>query len=109
MSHSSNAPNMLEVPIRKGRFYFIFEDPGFLILIDKTKRGLELRDKVVDDQTEIITERGVIYDMDGRGHKVGLKWLYPKSKFTIEFVVEDAERMEKKYKDIRDMTCPSDL
>lgn len=108
MNDGSNAPNTL-LPIRKGRFYFILEDPEFFILFDKTKRGLELKDKLVDSQTEVVTERGVIYDMDGRGHKVGIKWLYPKSKFNIEFVVGDAERMEKKYKEIREMTCPDDI
>jgi hypothetical protein len=96
-------------PIRKGRFYFIFENPEFYFLTDKTKRGLEMKDIIVDEKTGIKTIRGMIYDMDGIGHKVAIKWLYPKSRYEINSVVGDAEKMEKRYREIREMTCPDDV
>ena len=95
-------------PIKKGRFYYIFDDPEFYILSDKTKRGLEVKDMIIDEKTGIETIRGMIYDMDGIGHKVAIRWLYPKSRYEINSVVSDAEKMEKKYREIREMTCPDD-
>ncbi len=95
--------------IKKGKFYFIFEDSQFLILMDKTKRGLEVKDTIIDEKSKVISERGMIYDMEGTGHKVVKRWFYPKSKYDLEFVTNVAERMEKKYNEIRDMTCPDEL
>jgi hypothetical protein len=57
----------------------------------------------------VISERGMIYDMEGTGHKVVKRWFYPKSKYDLEYVTMIAERMEKKYHEIREMTCPDDL
>jgi len=96
-------------PLRKGRFYFIFELPNYYILTDKTKRGLEIRDNFRDEKTGIEIVRGMIYDMEGTGHKVAIKWLYPKSRYELSFVIDDAEKMEKKYREIREMTCPDDV
>ena len=56
--------------IKRGKFYFIFEDSHFLILVDKTKRGLEVKDTINDEDRKVISERGMIYDMEGIGHKV---------------------------------------
>ena len=95
--------------IKKGRFYFIFEDSQFLILVDKTKRGLEVRDTITDENSKVVYERGIIYDMEGTGHKVVKRWFYPKIQYSQEFVTVAAERMEKKYNEIREMTCPDDL
>ncbi|MDN5845271.1 MAG: hypothetical protein L0H53_03245 [Candidatus Nitrosocosmicus sp.] len=95
--------------IKKGKFYFIFEDSQFLILVDKTKRGLEVKDTITDENSTVISERGMIYDMEGTGHKVVKRWFYPKSKYDLDFVTTIAERMEKKYNEIREMTCPDDL
>lgn len=106
MSESSTTSFPMDNPIRKGRFYFVFEDSTSFILYDKTKRGLEIKDKIIEEFTGITSERGIIYDMDGRGHKVSIKWLYPKEKYDLEYVLEDAERMEKKYREIRELTCP---
>lgn len=102
---SNSEPNS----IKKGKFYFIFEDSQFLILVDKTKRGLEVKDKIADENSKVISERGMIYDMEGTGHKVVKRWFYPKSKYDLDFVTIVAERMEKKYNEIREMTCPDDL
>ncbi|WP_144731999.1 hypothetical protein [Candidatus Nitrosocosmicus arcticus] len=95
--------------IKKGKFYFIFEDSQFLILVDKTKRGLEIKDKITDEKSKVISERGMIYDMEGTGHKVVKRCFYPKSNYDLEFVTTIAERMEKRYLEIREMTCPDDL
>jgi hypothetical protein len=95
--------------IKKGKFYFIFEDSQFLVLVDKTKRGLEVKDTLTDDNSKVISERGMIYDLEGTGHKVVKRWFYPKSKYDLKFVTTIAERMEKKYNEIREMTCPDDL
>jgi hypothetical protein len=102
---SNSEPNS----IRKGKFYFIFEDSQFLVLVDKTKRGLEVKDTLTDENSKVISERGMIYDMEGTGHKVVKRWFYPKSKYDLNFVTIIAERMEKKYNEIREMTCPDDL
>ena len=77
--------------------------------MDKTKRGLEVKDTIIDEKSKVISERGMIYDMEGTGHKVVKRWFYPKSKYDLEFVTNVAERMEKKYNEIRDMTCPDEL
>jgi len=102
---SKPEPNL----VKKGKFYFIFEDSQFLILVDKTKRGLEVKDTINDENSKVISERGMIYDMEGTGHKVVKRWFYPKSQYDLEFITVIAERMEKKYNEIREMTCPDEL
>lgn len=76
--------------------------------MDKTKRGLEVRDRITDEKTGIESIRGVIYDMEGTGHRVTIRWLYPKSRYVLNNVIDDAEKMEKRYREIREMTCPDD-
>lgn len=93
---------------KRGQFYFIYERPPNLVMEDKTKRGLEVREHVVDDKYGVEADRGVIYDMDGTGHKVGIRWFFPKTQYSLEQVVEKAEEMERRYKAIREMTCPDD-
>jgi hypothetical protein len=51
----------------------------------------------------------MIYDLEGRGHRVTIRWLYPKSRYNLNYVIEDAEKMEKRYREIREMTCPDDI
>ena len=50
----------------------------------------------------------MIYDMDGKGHKVNIRWFYPKDKFSLHAVEHNAQIMEKRYREIRQITCPSD-
>ena len=93
--------------IKKGRFYFIYGRNSNFILEDKTKRGLEvLEHAILDEKYGVKADRGIIYDMDGTGHKVGIRWYFPQSKYTLERVTEIAEEMELRYKAIREMTCP---
>ena len=94
--------------VKRGGFYFIYDRPPHYVMEDKTKRGLEVREHVVDEKYGVESDRGMIYDMDGIGHKVGIRWFFPKSQYSLEQVTEKAEEMEKRYKAIREMTCPDD-
>jgi hypothetical protein len=94
--------------IKKGKFYFIYEYINNWILEDKTKRGLEVKEKSMDLDKDVLSEKGMIYDMDGKGHKVNIRWFYPKDKYTLQKVESDARIMDKRYLEIREITCPSD-
>jgi hypothetical protein len=94
--------------IKKGQFYFIYNDSLNYTLEDKTKRGLEVRDSVMDPNYHVMGDRGIIYDMDGIGHRVFIRWYFSQSQYILEDVIKIAEDMESKYKAIRDMTCPDD-
>ena len=94
--------------LKQGQFYSIFEVDSKLLLEDKTKRGLEVRERIIDDINGIEYEKGMIHDMDGIGHKVVIRTNFPKEKYSLETVIKIAEEIETKYKSIRDMTCPDD-
>jgi hypothetical protein len=97
-------------PLTKGKFYFIYdEDESNFVLEDKTKRGLEARERNKDEKYDVDADKGMIYDMDGIGHKVGIRWYFPKSRYQIEDVTKIAEEMDSKYKAIQEMTCPDDI
>jgi hypothetical protein len=105
----SPSPNSSSLPlIKKGKFYFIFEDANNWVLEDKTKRGLEVKEKTNDPEKNVLSDKGVIYDMDGRGHKVNIRWFYPKNEFSVHEVENNAQIMEKRYREIQEITCPSD-
>jgi hypothetical protein len=55
-----------------------------------------------------LSDKGVVYDMDGRGHKVNIRWYYPKNKFSVHEVENNAQVMEKRYREIQEITCPDD-
>lgn len=46
----------------------------------------------------------MIYDMDGIGQKVGIRWYFPKTQFSFGDVLK-AMDMEEHYRKIREMTC----
>jgi hypothetical protein len=94
--------------IKKGRFYLIYDGDLDLVLEDKTKRGLEVREVVLDEKFGVPADRGTIYDLDGIGHKVAIRWYFPKSKYSLEHVAKIGEEIELRYKAIREMTCPDD-
>ena len=94
--------------VKKGQFYFIYDTRPNLVLEDRTKRGLELREHAVDEKYGVEADRGMIHDMDGIGHKVGIRWYFPQSKYTLDQVTKIAEEIESTYKAIRDMTCPDE-
>jgi len=98
-----------EFPIlRKGSFYFIKDGNSDLIMEDKTKRGLTVRERTLDEKLNVEADKGMIHDMDGIGHWVPIRWFFPKNQYSLEKVLEHAEAMEKKYKDLRELTCPDD-
>jgi hypothetical protein len=94
--------------IKKGHFYFIYDNDLNFELEDKTKRGLEVRENVFDEKLSVQADKGMIYDLNGIGHKVGIRWYFPKSKYRLDHVIKIGEEMELRYKKIREMTCPDD-
>jgi hypothetical protein len=94
--------------IRKGQFYFIYDSDLNLVLEDKTKRGLQVRENVLDERLGVLSDKGMIHDLDGIGHKVGIRWYFPKSKYSLDHVITIAEEIESRYKAIREITCPDD-
>jgi hypothetical protein len=97
------------IPIKKGQFYEIYEKGNLdFVLEDKTKRGLEVREFNHDDKYGVNSEKGMIYDIDGIGHRIGIRWYFPKSNYSLQHVSEIAEELESKYRAIRELTCPDD-
>lgn|SRR5690242_11754893 len=95
-------------PLKKGQFYFIYNDCSNFVLEDKTKRGLEVRDHVLDEKYKVMADRGMIYDIDGIGHRVNIRWYFPRSQYILDHVIKIAEEIESRYRAIREMTCPDD-
>lgn len=92
--------------LKKGEFFFIYDADSILLLEDKTKRGLPIIERSMDENFGTEAEKGMIHDMDGIGHKVGIRWYFPKSKFSFEDVLKKAMEMEERYRKIREETCP---
>jgi hypothetical protein len=96
-----------ELPIlKKGAFYYLRDGPNTLVLEDRTKRGLTVREQTIDETYNILADKGMIHDMDGIGHWVPIRWYYPKKDYSV--AVDHAEKMEKKYTELRELTCPDD-
>ncbi len=79
-----------------------------LIMEDKTKRGLSVKERSLDEKLHVEAEKGMIHDMDGIGHWVPIRWYFPKKDYDLEKVLVHAEAMEKKYHELRELTCPDD-
>ena len=99
--HSHN-----ERTLRTGSFYTITDDGSAYVLLDRTKRGLEPKERSVDEKTGIEADMGVIYGMDGVGHKVPIRWYYTKDAHDISDVTDHADSIEKRYTELRELTCP---
>ena len=100
---------LLDLPvIKKGSFYYIKDGESDLILEDKTKRGLTVKETSVDEKLKVKADKGMIHDMDGIGHWVPIRWYFSKNLFNLERVSVYAEEMEKKYNELRELTCPDD-
>jgi hypothetical protein len=98
-----------ELPIlKKGAYYTIRDGQDDIIMEDRTKRGLTLREHSVDEKLQVMADKGMIHDMDGIGHFVPIRWYFPKSKYGLDHVLVHAESMEKKYAELRELTCPDD-
>ncbi len=94
--------------LKKGTFYFIKDGETNLIMEDKTKRGLTVKERSLDEKLNVEAEKGMIHDMDGIGHWVPIRWFFPKSQFNLDQVLVHAEAMDKRYKELRELTCPDD-
>jgi hypothetical protein len=106
-TQSKNNETSSELPIlKKGIFYTILDDPSYIIMEDKTKRGLTVQERSLDEKYGVNSDKGMIYDMDGIGHKVGIRWYFPKDRYGSEQVIEYAIDMEQRYRKIREETCP---
>jgi hypothetical protein len=100
---------LLDLPVlKKGSFYYIKDGDSDLILEDKTKRGLVVKETSIDEKLKVKADKGMIHDMDGIGHWVVIRWYFSKNQFDLEKVLEYAESMEKKYAELRELTCPDD-
>ncbi|CUR51177.1 conserved protein of unknown function [Nitrosotalea devaniterrae] len=106
-TQSKNNETNPELPIlKKGIFYAILDDPVFLIMEDRTKRGLTVLERSIDEKYGVNSDKGMIYDMDGIGRKMGIRWFFPKDIYGFDKVLEHATEMEQRYKKIREETCP---
>lgn len=92
--------------LKKGIFYIIRDGGDSIIMEDKTKSGLTVQENSLDEKYNVNAEKGIIYDMDGIGHKVGIRWFFPKINYTFDKVLFFAQEMEQKYRKIREETCP---
>jgi len=98
-----------DLPIlKKGSFYFIKDGKTHFIMEDKTKRGLTVKERSLDEKLKVEAEKGMIHDLDGIGHWVPIRWFFPKSEFDLDKILVHAEAMENKYKELRELTCPDD-
>lgn len=98
-----------ELPIlKKGSFYTIRDAQEDLIMEDRTKRGLTVREKSLDEKFGVLADKGMIHDMDGIGHWVPIRWYFPKKEYDLQSVLSYAEDMEKRYTELRELTCPDD-
>ena len=98
-----------ELPIlKKGSFYTIRDAQEDLIMEDRTKRGLTVREKSLDEKFGVLADKGMIHDMDGIGHWVPIRWYFPKKEYDLRKVLVHAEDMEKRYTALRELTCPDD-
>ena len=100
---------LLDLPVlEKGSFYFVKDGKDDLILEDKTKRGLTIKETSIDEKLNVMADKGMIHDMDGIGHWVAIRWYFPKTSFDLPKIMIHAEAMEKKYTELRELTCPDD-
>jgi hypothetical protein len=99
----------LDLPVlKKGSFYYIKDAGDSFVMEDKTKRGLTVKDTSIDEKISVKADKGMIHDMDGIGHWVPIRWYFPKTQFDLAQVLTYAEEMEKKYTELRELTCPDD-
>jgi len=100
---------LLDLPVlKKGSFYFIKDGDTDFILEDNTKRGLSVKETSIDEKLNVKADKGMIHDMDGIGHWVSIRWYFSKDSFDLLQVMVHAQAMEKKYTEMRELTCPDD-
>ena len=50
----------------------------------------------------------MIHAVDGIGHWVPIRWYFSKNSYNLPTVLIHANAMEKKYTELRELTCPQD-
>ena len=100
---------LLDLPVlKKGSFYYVKDGDTNFVMEDKTKRGLTVKESSIDEKLNVMADKGMIHDMDGIGHWVPIRWYFSKDQFDLDEVLSYAEAMEKKYTELRELTCPED-
>ena len=100
---------LLDLPVlKKGSFYYIKDGDSDIILEDNTKRGLTIKETSIDEKLNVKADKGMIHDMDGIGHWVPIRWYFSKNQFNLNQVSKHAEAMDRKYTELRELTCPDD-
>jgi hypothetical protein len=69
---------------------------------------IQLQETSIDEKLNVKADKGMIHDMDGIGHWVPIRWYFPKNSYDLSQVMMHAEAMEKKYTELRELTCPDD-
>ena len=57
---------------------------------------------------KVKADNGMIHDVDGIGYWVPLRWYFSKNFYNLPTVLIHANAMEKKYTELRELTCPQD-
>ena len=94
--------------MKTGQFYIIYQLSDNFVIEDKTKCGLEVRERYFETKYNAECDSGTTYDAGGTGYKVGIRWFFPQSTFKLDEVVGFAEEIKKRYLTIREMICPDD-
>lgn len=92
--------------LKNGQFFIIYEYDDVFVLEDKTKRNLTVLERSMDERYGVEAEKGVIYDADGRGHRVSIRLYFPKERFRLDDVIAVAIRLDEFYRRLREETCP---
>ncbi len=100
---------LLDLPVlKKGSFYYIKDGDSDFVMEDKTKSGLTVKETSIDEKLNVKADKGMIHGLDGTGHWVPIRWYFSKNQFDLNQVLKYAEIMEKKYTQMRELTCPDD-
>ena len=98
---------LLDLPVlKKGSFYFIKDGESDIVMEDKNKRGLTIKETSIDEKLNVKADKGMIHDMDGIGHWVPIRWYISKDSYDLTQVVIHTEAMHEKYAKHREQTCP---
>ena len=102
----NNSDDKTQRILKKGTFYTITDESDAYILLDNTKQELEFKEKTIDTQTNVTSDKGMIHDVNGIGHIVPIRWYYQKNTYNMSDVQKHADAIEKKYMEYREITCP---
>ncbi|MEM0363997.1 MAG: hypothetical protein QW450_00415 [Candidatus Nitrosocaldus sp.] len=92
--------------LKSGQFFILYDVDDVFVLEDKTKRNLTVLEISIDDRYGVEADKGIIYDADGRGHRVSIRWYFPKARFRLDDVLDVAKGIEEFYRRLREETCP---